>query len=155
MQTIEDNHGECVRVNYHTWDDDLDGAAAFHHRAFPGVPHICWGYSLGGEAAAGLAGKLVELGETVEAVVIVDGVVSGWLRPWRWMFGKIKVHASVKQVFSYIQRTNKPDGDPVIHGNDPVEQVEIMHVTHNAIDEHYLPHERLKTAIQNQLNRGE
>ena len=151
LATIEDNHGECVRVNYHTWDDDLDGAAEFHHRAFPGVPHIIWGYSLGGEAAANLANKLVDLGESVDAVVVVDGVVDGWWRPWRWLLGKIKVRPEVKHVYSYIQRKNKPDGDPVFIGNRPVSQIEVMHVNHNDIDEHYLPQERLKTAIQNQL----
>jgi pimeloyl-ACP methyl ester carboxylesterase len=155
LTTIEDNHGECVRVNYHTWDDDIDGAAEFHHRAFPDVPHIIWGYSLGGEAAANLANKLCTLGESVDGLVIVDGVVSGWLRPWRWLVGKIQVDAAVKQVHSYIQRTDKPDGDQVLHGGEPVEQVEVTHVTHNSIDEHYLPQERLRAMIEHKVRNQE
>jgi hypothetical protein len=148
LETIGGNYGECVRVDYFTWDDDLDGAAEFYHKAFPGVPHVIWGYSLGGEAAATLANKLVDLGEPVHSVIVVDGVVSGWLRPWLWAFGKIKVCAEVGHVYSFIQRQDLPDGDKVVHGDKPVNQVEILHTNHNAIDEHYLPHEKLKTVIQ-------
>lgn len=130
--------GVDIRVDYLTWDDSMAGAAWFSHRMFPDVPHVVWGYSLGGEAAAKLANHLVDLGEVVSGLVIVDGVVSGWWRPWRWITGKIRVDAGVHNVVSYIQRQDKPDGDVVLWGNVRIRQTQLP-INHGRIDEHIAP----------------
>lgn len=162
---LSEELGEFIRVEYYTHDDSMEGAAQFAHRMWPGVPHITMGYSLGGEGAAKLANALFFLGENVQGCIVVDGVVDGGVvttwnpfkwRPWRWIWGKIKIEEGAGHPHSYIQRRNKPDGDKVMYGSRELKQVDLTdgdRVDHNNIDEHPLVHETLKRLIYQALGK--
>lgn len=129
-----------IYVNYLTWADDVNAHASLLQQMFPGLPHYGWGYSFGGNTVANWSKAMLKINEPVAGLVLCDAVRHiKWYAPWT-ILGSIKVPSQVPVCVSYIQRHNKPDGDPVKHGKYTIEQTNLK-ATHNEIDEHVATHD--------------
>lgn len=97
--------------------------------------HIIAGFSLGGDTAVKLANKLVDAGEEVAGLLLVDPVAE----PWWWLLGKShKIDSRVNIVRAYGQNNDQPKHDPIYYGEHRLNPIIMENEYHGTIDDNHV-----------------